>query len=316
MDIFKVCRLGFGTSQIGGPALINGKMTGAKPIPKRVAVDILRCAYDNGINFFDTSDKYGNAEELLGEAFSEIRNKVVIATKCGLVHDERRDFSIPYINACMENSLRRMRTDYIDIFQLAKPDAGQITDGLLSFFEKRIRDGKIRYFGISIIGKENEDAYLSKKIITSLQVFYNLLFTESHEFIDRCGQANKFVIVRSPLNSGILSGRYTMDTRFDKVDTRSAIFHGRLLKERLECVEKLKGRFDLSPDGVLAFSLNFIISNDNVDVVIPAASKVEQLEDYINIFNKKNRFDEIEIKEIMDFVRNEVYASMAPKVYP
>lgn len=307
MDIFSVSKLGFGTSQIGGPSLINGEMIGAKPILKSEAINILKYAYDNGINFFDTSDKYGNAEDLLGEVFSKIRDKVIIATKCGLTDTGGRNFSIPYINTWLENSLRRLRTDYIDIFQLAKPDLKEVTDELLSFFEKNIEEGKIRYFGISVIGNDDGQVYLSKEIIKSFQIFYNLLFPGSHELINKCVQNNRFVIIRSPLNSGILSGKYTMNTKFDKIDSRSRIFHGKLLKERLECVKKIKNHFNLSSDEVLAFSLNFIFSNDNVSVVIPAASKIEQLESYINIFNKKRCFNGIQIKEIISFVQNELY---------
>jgi aryl-alcohol dehydrogenase-like predicted oxidoreductase len=306
MDIFKVSRLGFGTSQIGGPSLIKGKITGAKPLPKNEAIGILKYAYDNGINFFDTSDRYGNAEELLAEAFSKKRDKVVIATKCGLTNTGKRFFSIPYINTCLENSLRRLKTDYIDIFQLTKPDVKEVTDALLAFFAEKIKQGKIRYFGISIIGNEDGQAYLPKKIIESFQIFYNLLFTESRDLIKNCAKNGKFVIVRSPLNSGILSGRYSMDTKFDEVDSRRTVFCGSLLKERLEYVEKIKKYLSLSSDQVLGFALNFIFSNPKVNVVIPAASKISQLQDYIKIFHKERRFNEKEMKKIIKFLQNEI----------
>ena len=263
MDIFKVSRLGFGTSQIGGPSLIKGKLSGAKPIPKNEAMSILEYAYDNGINFFDTSDRYGNAEELLAEAFSKKRNKVMIATKCGLTDTKKRNFAIPYINTCLENSLRRLKTDYIDIFQLTKPDIKEVTDALLAFFAEKIKQGKIRHFGISVTGNKDGQAYLDKEIIKSFQIFYNLLFTESHDLIENCAKNEKFVIIRSPLNSGILSGRYNMDAKFDEVDSRRTIFCRRLLKERLECVEKIKKYFNLSPDQVLGFALNFIFYQIN-----------------------------------------------------
>lgn len=303
MDIRKVSKLGFGTSQIGGPSLISGKLVGPKPIPKKTAIGILRYAYESGINFFDTSDKYGNAEELLGEVFCRARGNVVIATKCGLTENQGRDFSAAYVNTCLENSLRRLKADYIDIFQLTKPDVSQVGDELLMFLGKKIREGKIRHFGISVIGNDDGQAYLPKKIIQSLQIFHNLLFSESCELINKCAKNNKFVIIRSPLNSGILSGKYTKDTKFDKFDPRNKIFRNTLLRERLECIEKIKTHFNLSSDMVLAFSLNFIFSNDNVNVVIPAASKITQLKRYINIFNEDKRFTKTESKEILNFLR-------------
>lgn len=306
MNLFNVSKLGFGTSQIGGPTLIKGKLGGVRAISKGEAINILRYAYENGINFFDTSDKYGNAEELLGEFFSKIRDKVIIATKCGLTDDGDRNFSISYIESCLENSLRRLRTDYIDIFQLAKPDVGDVTDKLLLFFERKIKEGKIKYFGISVAGDDDGQVYLAKKTIKSFQIFYNLLFPTCHELIKRCVENNKFVIIRSPLNSGILSGRYTMNTKFDEVDSRNKIFYGELLRERLECVEEIKEHFNLSEDEILAFSLNFIFSNNNVNVVIPAASRLEQLKEYIEIFNRMKRFNETELIEILNFLQNEI----------
>lgn len=306
MDIFSVSKLGFGTSQIGGPSLINGKLKGAKPIPQSEAVGILKYAFDNGINFFDTSDKYGNAEELLGMAFSKMRSKVVIATKCGVTDTGLRDFSVPYINTCLENSLRRLKTDYIDIFQLAKPNVKEVTDELLVYFDKNIEEGKIRLFGISVFGNEDGELYLSQEAIKSFQIFYNLLFPECDDLIANCAESKRFVIIRSPLNSGILSGQYTKETKFCSFDSRSEIFRGKLLETRLECVEKIKKHFNLSKEQLLDFSLNFIFSNNNVNVVIPAASKIEQVQNYVRIYNEKNFFSEAQVSEIINFVHTEI----------
>jgi len=306
MDILKSAKLGFGTSQIGGPSLINGKLMGAKPIPKNEALSILTFAFENGINFFDTSDKYGNAEELLGKAFSKKRGKVIIATKCGVSDNKGRNFTIPYINKCLENSLSKLKTDYIDIFQLAKPDPNEVTDELMDFFTRKIREGKIRYFGISVIGDNDGNKYISRKTIKSLQIFYNLLFTQNHELIKECALNNKFVIIRSPLNSGMLCGKYSLATKFCVVDPRRNIFCGDLLRERLENIENIKKCFDLSSSEVLEFALNFILSNKDVNVVIPAASKLSQLQDYIDIFKNICRFNEKENTKILNSLRKMV----------
>ena len=242
----------------------------------------------------------------MGEAFAGIRDKVVIATKCGITDTGERNFSIPYVTRCIEGSLEKLKTDYIDIFQLTKPTVAQVTDELLSFFERKIKDGTVRHFGISVVGVQDGRIYLAKKEVESLQIFYNLLFIESHDLIKDCAGKNKFVIIRSPLNSGILSGRYTLKTKFENVDIRNRIFKGPLLKERLECVEKMKSRFGLTSEELLEFSLNFIFSNDSVNVVIPAASNLEQLKRYIEIFNENKRFSKTEIIEIVDFIQNKV----------
>jgi aryl-alcohol dehydrogenase-like predicted oxidoreductase len=303
MDIFNITKLGFGTSRIGGPSLINNEMTGAKPIPKEDALNILKYAYDNGINFYDTSDKYGNAERLLGEAFYKIRDKVVIATKCGLTDTGGRNFSIPYIDKCIESSLYRLKTDYIDIFQLAKPEVDHVTEELQEFFKEKIKEGKIRYFGISVSSCKNSKTYLDNENIKSLQILHNLLFIENEEFIEESRKKNKFVIIRSPLNSGILSGKYTTNTRFDKIDGRSKYFFGETFCERLRSVGEIKSRFSLSSDGVLDFALKYILSNKNVNVVIPAASNINQLKEYIRIYTRKY-FNEKERDDILCFLRD------------
>jgi len=306
MDILKVSKLGLGTSQIGGPSLINGRLTGAKPIPQREALNILRYAFENGINFFDTSDKYGNAEELLGKVFSSKRDKVVIATKCGIKDRGERDFTLPYIKQCLDSSLRALKTDYVDIFQLVKPDPGVVTDALLKFFTQKIKEGKIRRFGISIIDNNDGREYIPKKVISSFQIFYNLLFIQNHGLIKDSFGNNKFIIIRSPLNSGILSGSYSVSTKFAKIDSRSSIFSRVLLKERLENLEKIKRRFDLSSREVLGFALNFILSHSEVNVVIPAASKLSQLQDYLDVFNNETRFNVAKVNEITDFLQHEI----------
>lgn len=306
MDIFKVSRLGFGTSQIGGPLLVSGRPYGARPIPKKEAMNILKYAFENGINFFDTSDKYGNAEGLLGAVFSRKRNKVVIATKCGITDEGDRKFNVSYINRCLEGSLRRLGTDYVDIFQLAKPSPEDLTDELIGLLERKVAEGKIRHFGVSVFGAEDGACYMHKRIVKSLQIFYNLLFTESHELIKQCAENNKFVIVRSPLNSGLLSGRYSLNTRFHKIDPRGKIFRGDLLRERLENIDKVKKHFDLLSSGLLRFALNFVFSNKNINTVIPAASRMSQLRDYLNVYNHMRRIDREETERILRYLRTKI----------
>lgn len=306
MDIRSVSKLGFGTSQIGGPSVIGGKLVGPDRLNEKEALAILDHAYENGISFFDTSDKYGNAEELLGKAFGRVRDKVVIATKCGLTEGDERDFSIGHIDRCLGASLKRLKSDYIDIFQLAKPDPADVTDELLAFMEKKTREGRIRRFGISVSGSKDGAEFLKMDAVGSMQIFYNVLFTQDHELIAKTASRGKFVVVRSPLNSGMLSGRYTLGTSFGSTDPRGAIFSGEVMSARLSAIEKMKKRFGLASDEVMPFALNFILSNESVGVVIPAASKLDQLKGYIAVFRKMRRLSRSEIEEVVSFSRREM----------
>ncbi|MBF0479362.1 MAG: aldo/keto reductase [Candidatus Omnitrophica bacterium] len=305
MEIAQINKLGFGTSQIGGPTLIDGQWTGAKPVAQDDAVRILRYAFDQGVNFFDTSDKYGLAEDFIGVAFATDRHKICLATKCGITDLGKRDFSISYVRGCLEKSLKRMRTDYIDIFQLAKPQVEDVNDSILSFAEQMKKEGKIRHFGISII--DEDSYYLEDQHITSLQIFYNLLFVGCHEFLKKSREQGKMVIIRSPLNSGILSGRYTLETKFQPMDARSQFFKGELFRERLENLEKIKTHFGLTAQEVLPFSLNFILSNPAINSVIPAASRIEQLQQYLEIFRGMNRMSPAEVEQVVYYIQNEIY---------
>tara|TARA_B100000315_G_scaffold53617_1_gene47962 strand:- start:845 stop:1156 length:312 start_codon:yes stop_codon:yes gene_type:complete len=96
-----------------------------------------------------------------------------------------------------------------------------------------------------------------------------------------------------------------VETKFDKLDSKNKIFCSKLLEERLKYVNRVRRHFDLSMNEVMSFSLNFIFSNTNVNVVIPAASDIRQLEAYIKIFNSEKRFGESEINEIVKFVKSE-----------
>ena len=114
----KVSEIGLGTSQIGN---IDGTLPGVKPITKAEAMRILETALDGGINFFDTSDGYGAAEELLGELPQEKKKQAFLATKAGLMDSGERCFSQDYLILQAENSLRKLKVEAIDLFQLNKP---------------------------------------------------------------------------------------------------------------------------------------------------------------------------------------------------
>jgi len=157
------------------------------------AVDLLRQAYDFGVTFYDTADTYGNGkgETILAEALAGARDKIVIGTKFGYDfynHSDKRegqreipqDFSVRHLNLALEQSLRRLRTDYIDIYLLHNPRLWAIeSDDLFGALEELKRSGKIRHYGVTMgpaIGWEREGvAALQERDITAFQMIHNLL---------------------------------------------------------------------------------------------------------------------------------------------
>ena len=289
----RVSEVGLGTAQLGGPSILSekiGKRIGLPKIPKNSAVKILELAFDNGINFFDTADKYGNgrAERLLGEQLANKRNKLIIATKCGITSHGERCFKRRYIKTCLEQSLRNLRTDCIDIFQLTKPDISVIATGeIYQLFDGLKKEGKIRFSGISVGSKEEAMKLIDDNKIDTLQIFYNLLnINANKEFIDKAFSNDIGLIVRSPLSSGMLTGKYSYTTRFNSWHPRSQYLFGETLRSRVDAVDAIKNEYNINKNTeLIQFALNYLLSNKKISTIIPGASNVEQLVDIMKLYN-------------------------------
>lgn len=302
-----VSELGLGTAQIGGVSLIGGRYVGASKIDEHEALDILEHAYDAGINFYDSSDKYGDgqAERYLGKAFSSRRGKVILATKCGITETGKRCFEKKYIRSCIEQSLKNMQTDYIDVFQLSKPDIGLIRSGdVYDTFDELKREGKIRFSGVSTGTDEETMQLIADNKVDTLQIFYNLLHIRPNElFISKAFNAGLGLIVRSPLSSGVLTGKFTSETEFSKEDDRYNFLHGKTLVLRVDMVKKLEDRFKLGEYyNIMDLSLNYLLSNDNISTIIPGVSRLSQLAGILRLCAIK-RMDQELLSEVEEFVR-------------
>ena len=302
-----VSEIGLGTAQIGGPSFIGGRFIGSPKIEKSEAFRILNKAYDAGINFYDTSDKYGDgeSERLLGEIFCKKRDKVILATKCGITTQGDHCFEKKYVRSCLEQSLKSLKTDYIDIFQLNKPSINLIKSGeIYDFLDEFKNEGKIRFCGISTGTDEEILKLISDNRVDALQIFYNLLHLKPNElFIERAFDSGIGLIVRSPLSSGVLTGKYDYNTKFAEEDNRSRFLYGHTLALRIDVVNKLIKHFKLEGEySILHLSLNYLLSNDKVSTIIPGVSTVSQLSDILRLCGIE-RMSLEEIDEIENFVR-------------
>lgn len=302
----EVSEIGLGTAQLGGPSFINGKYLGYPGIPKKTSISILEKAFDSCINFYDSSDKYGDgeAERLLGEVFNKKRDRVIIATKCGITAEGTRCFDKDYITSCLHRSLNNLKTDYIDVFQLTKPpleiiEKSEIYD-ILDQFKK---EGKIRFSGIST-GSDNETIKLiNDRRVDSLQIFYNLLHISPEKlFIKKAFDSGIGLIIRSPLSSGALCGKYTYETKFDTGDDRSLYLHGETLRKRVDIVTDIINTYRLGKaQSIINFSLNYLLSNKYISTIIPGVSKVSQLDEILKLLQTE-RMNAEEFNSVGQFI--------------
>lgn len=235
--------IGFGAWAIGGDSW--------GPQDDVASLRSVAAALDAGVNFFDTAAIYGrgHSEEVIGKGLKGHRSRVVLATKCGLVWDETgkvsRNGTYESIVREAEASLRRLGTDYIDLYQMHWPDtdAKAPAEETMRAMDRLVRDGKVRFVGVSNYDVPLLKASLSVRHVDSLQPPYSLFAREvEREILPFCREQGIGVVAYSPLASGLLSGRYTERTTFDAGDwrSRSARHTGEGLRASLEKVERLR----------------------------------------------------------------------------
>jgi aryl-alcohol dehydrogenase-like predicted oxidoreductase len=258
-------------------------------VEEGVALDTLRHALDLGINLFDTADAYGlgRSEELVGKAFRNDRDKVIVATKAGnwgRILGHPFSYAIrEHVYACCDASLYRLKTDYIDLYQCHIGNL-QDPDVFLEAFEILKERGKIRAYGISTDSLEVLQAFNRDGNCSSVQLAYNMLNRRAEESVlPYCLENNIGVLVRNPLVQGMLSGKFTPETTFsDSVRKGWNEGKGRedFLRE-LGRVEKLRFLADGRAGGgrtLAQAALQFILAHPAITCAIPGAKNIEQLE--------------------------------------
>lgn len=278
-----VGEVGLGTWQLGGADWGE--------VDERHALDTLRAATEGGVNFFDTADVYGlgRSEELIGKFLRETSERVFVATKLGRFPEPGwpRNFSLEALRAHTEASLRRLGVETIELTQLHCIPTEVLREGEV-FEHLRVlkREGKIRHFGVSVETSEEAALCLQQDDIASLQIIFNIFRQKPIEFFDEAKVKGVALVVRLPLASGLLSGKFTKETQFAETDHRSynregqafnvgETFAGLPFEMGVELADELK---TLVPEGMTMaqMALRWILDFDAVSVVIPGARNPAQ----------------------------------------
>jgi aryl-alcohol dehydrogenase-like predicted oxidoreductase len=281
-----VSEIGFGGWAIGGTADAGGTPLGWGRTNDDESLAAIRRARELGVTFFDTSNSYGfgRSESLLGIVLSRRREDVVIATKVGVVRDAegraRKDFSRSHIYHAVDGSLKRLRTDYIDLYQLHNPTLDELhRDDLHEAMDRLQETGKIRFWGVSITTPDEGLEIVRRGWGYTLQVLYNVLNqAPADELFPLAKEKGYGIVVRVPLASGLLSGKYRPDTVFSRDDVRQNFLTPRRLEEVLPRVDEAKSIIGGTARSLAEGALRFTLANEAVSTVIPGAKNVRQVE--------------------------------------
>src|SRR5712692_2368503 len=278
-------RTGLQVSAIGLGTMVHAGHFG--PMKDSESLSAIDAAFELGVNFIDTSDAYGAgySETLLGKALKGHRDKVILATKGGNVmvgpNRGKRIFSRDYIDGVLHESLKRLQTDWIDLYQLHNPDVEVIERGeVWAILEKRKQEGKIRHYGVSINTIEEGVAAVKSGRSDTIQLEYNLLMQEPAEKIFPLAQtANVGIIARVPLRRGLLSGKMTLADRerFQGDDVRARGFAGDLLEKELAKVERLRFLVQGPVKSLAQAAIAFCLAHPAVSITIPGARDDRQM---------------------------------------
>ena len=301
--------MGLGTWAIGGPWTKNGSQLGWGNIDDRESIRSLHRALDLGVNFFDTAPNYGagHSEKILGQAFADRRDEVIIATKFGtLIHEGDRKVSeypdhqelLTKIRQDCEASLRRLETDYIDLYQFhmgVYPLAEAVE--VRHILEELVAEGKIRGYGWSTDDLDCAQTFAEGENCVAIQHNLNVLM-DAPEMLEVCEEYNLASINRGPLGRGLLTGKYKVDSKFPENDNRHRDkFHDQWAVPILERLDDLREVLTSGGRTLTQGALGWIWARNPRTISIPGFKTVDQVEENINAI-KFGPLSEEEMRQI------------------
>lgn len=289
----EVSAMGLGCWAIGGPwTWEDGRSMGWGAVDDAGSIRAIHKALDSGVNFFDTAANYGagHSERVLGQALEGRRDKVVIATKFGHIVDEdakvvRGDDALILENVredC-ENSLRRLNTDFIDVYQLHAGDYHvEWAPALREMLEVLVKEGKIRGYGWSTDDPKRAAIFAQGEHCVSVQHRLHI-FNRADDMLGLCDQYDIASINKSPLGSGLLTGKYGPDTDIsDPEQWRERVdFGATRLVERFEQLEKVRDVLTSQGHTLAQAALAWIWAHHERAIPIPGFRNTSQVEENV-----------------------------------
>jgi aryl-alcohol dehydrogenase-like predicted oxidoreductase len=287
---FKISEISLGTWQVGGKW--------GSGFDSHLADRLLSKALDEGINFIDTADVYetGESEKAVGRIVKQSGNRIYVATKCGRQINPHvsQGYTPQVLRKYVDDSLKRLGLERIDLIQLhCPPTEVYYRPEIFGEFEKLKKEGKILNLGVSVEKVEEGLKAIEYDNVATVQIIYNIFRQRPEEyFFQRATAKNVGIIIRVPLASGLLSGKFSKETTFNAGDHRQGnrngewfdrgeTFAGIPYEKGLQAVEKLKALFP-SQDSLVPVALQWILRRPEVSCVIPGASGVEQLQSNVH----------------------------------
>ncbi len=296
--------IGFGSWALGG----SGWRYSWGPQDDEDSIKAIHRAMDLGVNWIDTAAVYGlgHSEEIVGKAIKGLSNRPIIATKCSRVWDEdgniRGDLTRESIRREVEASLKRLQVDVIDLYQIHWPDPEEYIEEGWSAMAELVKEGKVRYIGVSNFNVEQMKRIEKIHPIASLQPPYSMLRRGiEEEILPYCKEKNIGVVVYSPMQKGLLTGKYNVETvknlAPDDHRRNDPMFKEPQLSINVELVEKLKKlseKYGKTP-GQLAIA--WVLRRPEVTSAIVGIRRPSQIEELIPAADWNLSKEDIELIE-------------------
>ena len=267
---------------------------------ENASISVVHAAIDAGINLFDVAPVYGwhHAERILGKALKGgRRKKVLIASKCGIVwndkHETKNDLSRANILREIDESLERLQTEYIDIYQLHWPDHNTPIEETVSALAEIKKAGKIRYIGLSNFSQNSVETFMSMIEINAQQGLYNMLerntnsydnipleYKTEKEMLPMVKEHGQAFLPYSPLFQGLLAGKFTLGKNFSERDIRNENpkLSGETFRTYYSATLELKTIADKIGKPMNQLAINWLRQKPEVTSIIGGASSISQLE--------------------------------------
>jgi aryl-alcohol dehydrogenase-like predicted oxidoreductase len=279
MNYRRLGKTGVMVSEVG----MGGNRLGEREQPDDHWIRLVQKATDLGVTVFDTSESYGRgrSEEMLGRALGN-RKDIYIASKMSISWEPGgKSFSSQLMMKSVEGSLKRLRRDIIDIYQLHSPARKDMeeydwVDGM-----KRLKDqGKIRVMGVAVNSVADGIWLMEQNLVEMLQITYNIFETEAGKTLFNMAEERGVgLLCRMPLARGVLTGKFEPNQEIP--DGHRAKMDGQRAIDRVKIVEKLKPLASDYPGGITRMALHFSLTPKAMSAIIPGARTIEQLEENV-----------------------------------